>query len=60
MKTLKTLSIIALSALSFTACEDDNEENNVVTMPQAGVLSGGPYMFTVDGMPADLPTRFGH
>ncbi|SHG39994.1 hypothetical protein [Winogradskyella jejuensis] len=41
------LGVLALG-LMFTSCDDDDD---VVIIPDAGTLSGGPFSFTVDGQP---------
>ena len=44
-------SMFALMALCLvvTSCNNDDDNNNTIT-PDAGVLTGGPFTFCVDGM----------
>jgi len=46
-------AMFALLAMSIivTSCSDDDDNGNGTTTPNAGVLSGGPFTFVVDGTP---------
>lgn len=48
MKKLKSITFYLLSALFIVSCSNDDDNQNI---PNAGVLSGGPFSFTIDGMP---------
>ncbi|MEM8507583.1 MAG: hypothetical protein AAF717_07120 [Bacteroidota bacterium] len=52
MNNLKTIAIIASMGLLLWSCEDDDSDggSSDVTL-DAGMLSGGPFSFTVDGVP---------
>ncbi len=52
MNNLKTIALIASLGLLLWACEeDDSDGGSEVVQLDAGQLSGGPFSFTVDGVP---------
>lgn len=50
MNNLKTLTLLTLLGAFVLSCEEDDTDDAPVAL-EAGTLSGGPYTFTVDGVP---------
>ncbi len=48
---LKTITTGILAALLLMACSDDDSDDDNPVVLDAGTLSGGPFSFTVDGVP---------
>ena len=51
MKNLKTFASVLLFGILLVGCSDDDDANTDQATIAAGILSGGPFSFTIDGNP---------
>ena len=51
MMNLKTMTAVLTATVMMMSCSDDDSDDSMPIVLDAGTLSGGPFSFTVDGVP---------